>query len=326
MIVTNSPESSLFYTLRPADRDRRIDAVLAAALPLSRSRLQSLLRIGAVLADGLPPQPDAKLPPGTVIEVRLPPPEPTELTPEPMALDILFEDEHLLALNKPPGIVVHPSVGHPSGTLVHALLHHCGTSLTGIGGVARPGIVHRLDKDTSGLLLVAKTNPALDGLVAQFKNRVVRKWYLAYLIGCPRLPTGTWNGPIGRDPRHRQKMAVIPSGKSAETRFRLLHASPLASRVEVEILTGRTHQIRVHAAHAGHPVVGDTTYGRPHPHLRHAPIPRQLLHAHRLTLRHPVLQHPIHLEAPEPADFQQFALWLSSVPPLPPLPRHRAQR
>ncbi len=315
MNVPNFTETSHVYVIQPADQGQRLDAVLAAALPLSRSRLQALLRAGNVLAHGRVPEPKARLAPGTRIEVRVPAPQPANLTPEAIALDIIFEDEHFLALNKEPGRVVHPSVGHDSGTLVHALLHHCGPTLTGIGGTARPGIVHRLDKDTSGLLLVAKTAPALEGLAAQFKSRTLRKWYLAYLIGRLRQPCGTWLGPIGRDPRHRQKMTVLASGRPAESRFHVLAAADLACRVEIEILTGRTHQIRVHAAHAGHPVVGDSIYGRRRPWEREAGISRHLLHAARLVFHHPVTGHPITLEAPEPPDFRNFSCWLENASP-----------
>lgn len=308
----NLTETPLSYEVTHEDVHLRIDSLLASRLPLSRSRIQTLLRNGHILADGRIPEPKAKLPPGTRIEIRPPPPAPSTLAPEPIPLRILFEDEHFLALDKPPGRVVHPSAGHGSGTLVHALLHHCGPSLSGIGGTARPGIVHRLDKETSGLLLVAKTTPALDGLAAQFKSRSLRKIYLAYLSGHPRQPSGSWTGPIGRDPRHRQRMAIVPTGRPAESRFRLLASHPLASRAEIEILTGRTHQIRVHASAAGHPVVGDPLYSRPKPWHHHAPIPRLLLHAHRLTFSHPITRQPMELEAPEPEDFLAFAHWLAS--------------
>ncbi|GAB4241459.1 MAG: RluA family pseudouridine synthase [Candidatus Methylacidiphilales bacterium] len=317
--VIKTSSASYIYVIQDKDLGQRLDVLLAAALPFSRARLQALLRAGHIRVEGHSVEPKTKLPPGTRVEVQVPPPRSVELRPEPIPLEILFEDEHFLALNKPPGRVVHPSAGHDTGTLVHALLHHCGSSLKGIGGTARPGIVHRLDKDTSGLLLVAKTEPALEGLATQFKKRSLRKWYLAYLIGQLRQPSGAWLGPIGRDPRHRQRMAVIPSGRPAESRYRVLASSDKASRVEIEIRTGRTHQIRVHAAHAGHPVVGDAAYGRRRAWERDAGINRHMLHAARLSLVHPISGQPIELEAPEPTDFIEFAHWLGGKTVEPPI-------
>ncbi len=283
----------------------RLDAWLAAAHPaISRSRWKQLIESGRVTLNGAPAlKPNTPLAPGDTLLCIFPPPEPAGLVATDIPLDILFEDADLIVLNKPPGLVIHPAPGHAADTLVNALLHHC-TDLAGIGGELRPGIVHRLDKDTSGVLVVAKNEQAVASLVAQFSAHTVEKEYLALVWGTPKKPAGVIELPIGRHPVHRKKVAVTDKGRPALTRYETLAAGPLASLLRVRIETGRTHQIRVHMARLGHPVVGDTTYGR----ARHGlpdglAIPRQMLHAHSLKLLHPRTGAPLAFTAPPPPDF-----------------------
>ena len=286
-------------------RALRLDAHLAAIHPaISRSRWKQLIEDGRVALNGVPVRkPNTALAAGDELRCTLPAPAPVGLVAADIPLDILYEDSDLIALNKPAGLVVHPAPGHAADTLVNALLHHC-ADLQGIGGELRPGIVHRLDKDTSGVLVVAKNEAAVANLVAQFSAHTVEKEYLALVWGAPKKPTGVVELPIGRHPVHRKKMAVVAKGRPAVTRYETLAAMPLASLLRVRIETGRTHQIRVHLAHLGHPVVGDATYGR----ARHGlpadlEIPRQMLHAHRLKLAHPRDGRPMEFTAPPPADF-----------------------
>lgn len=242
--------------------------------------------------------------PGERIAVEIPPPEPAALRPEAIPLDIVYEDTDLLVVNKAQGLTVHPGAGRATGTLVHAVLAHC-PGLPGIGGERRPGIVHRLDKDTSGLIVVAKTEAALRGLQAEIAARRARREYLALVHGAVARETGTIDAPIGRDPRHRTRMAVVPSGRRAVTHFRVAERFRDATLLDVRLDTGRTHQIRVHCASIGHPVVGDPTYGR-----RANPwnLRRQALHAHRLTFRHPATGEEMRFTAAVPADMEA-ALW-----------------
>lgn len=231
-----------------------------------------------------------------------------------MALAIVYEDAELIVLDKPAGLVVHPAPGNPDGTLVNALLAHAGTSLGGIGGVLRPGIVHRLDKDTSGLMVIAKTEAAEAALAAAFRTRTIDRAYFALCWGLPAPASGEFSEPIGRDPRERKRMAVRAGGKPALTRYRVLASfSGAAALLECRLGSGRTHQIRVHLAHAGHPLIGDPVYLRrippasrnlPEP-ARHAALdfPRQALHAARLGFPHPTNGRPLAFEAPPPADF-----------------------
>ncbi|MBS0661134.1 MAG: RluA family pseudouridine synthase [Verrucomicrobia bacterium] len=294
----------------------RLDLFLAAALPgLTRSRLQGLIKAGKVVLDG---QPAAKsgqlLRGGERIRVEEQPPAPLEAVAQDIALDVLFEDDDLLVLNKPPGLVTHPAPGHPDGTLVNALLHHCATLSRG-SAEARPGIVHRLDKDTSGLLVVAKNDPAHLSLARQFEERSTEKFYLALVRGWPRGESGRIDAPIGRHRTDRKKMAVVAAGagRSALTTWRVLQrfgpeALGLpAALVECQLHTGRTHQIRVHLKHLGHPILGDATYGGPVKGVRPEPA-RQLLHAWRLALAHPRTGQRLSFEAPPPADFGLAAL------------------
>lgn len=296
-----------------ADAGRRLDSFLAERLAeLSRSRLQALIRDGHVrIAAGVITEPSWRVKPAERIVVSVPLAEPAIPLGEPMPLDILFEDEHLIVLVKPAGLVVHPAPGHGGGTLVNALIAHCGESLSGIGGVKRPGIVHRLDKDVSGVLVVAKHDRAHLGLAAQFSLHTVQRVYEAIVWGVPSPPQGRIDQPIGRHPQDRVRMAVVAGGKRAVTSYRLLAAAGTkAARVEARLETGRTHQIRVHLASLGNPIVGDTLYTRkklppttPEARAYLAGLGRLALHARELGLDHPVTGARLHLEAPPPALF-----------------------
>ncbi len=230
----------------------------------------------------------------------LPAPTSTEVQPEDIPLDILHEDAHIIAINKPAGLVVHPAPGNENGTLVNALLHHC-DDLAGIGGEIRPGIVHRLDKDTSGVIIVAKTDPALTELSRQFKARETKKEYQAITHGIPSQPSGRIETTIGRHPIHRKKMAAeVRTGRHAVSNYEITEAFERAALLRIRIETGRTHQIRVHMAHIKHPIIGDKLYGRTHANAIKAD--RQMLHAAKLTVVHPSTGEPIHFSAPVPLD------------------------
>lgn len=282
----------------------RLDRLLADQLPdISRTRVQELIRSGQVLVDGAPAErPGLRLAGGERVRGQLPPPVASALTPEAIALDVVFENGDVLIVNKPAGMVVHPAAGHAHGTLVHAALAHA-PDLRGVGGELRPGVIHRLDKDTSGLILLAKHDQAHQFLQAQFKARSVEKVYLALVEGHPPTPQGRVEAPIGRDPRQRQRMAVVPAGRGreAETTFRVLESFGEHALVEVRPHTGRTHQIRLHLAFLGCPVLGDRVYGRRRASLR---VERQMLHAWRLRVLLPGEQAPRALEAPAPPDFE----------------------
>lgn len=290
--------------------EERLDKVLVQKLPeFSRARLQSLIKDGKVSLNGrVVTKTGFAVQPQQQIQILLPPPEPSSLQPEPIPLDIVFENGDLLIINKPAGMVVHPSPGHGQGTLVHGILAYH-PDLEGVGGERRPGIVHRLDKDTSGLLLVAKNDRAHRWLQEQFRNRQVQKTYLALVDGHPPTPQGRIEAPIGRDPAHRQRMSVLPPGKGREaiTEYRVRESFRQHALLEVHPLTGRTHQIRVHMAFLGCPLVGDTLYGHRRPSLS---LQRHFLHAARLTLRLPGEREPRTFEAPLPADLQALLEWL----------------
>ena len=282
----------------------------------SRARVQGLMKAGRVKLNGVPClRATAKTKPGDVVTLEIPPPVPAEPEPEDIPLSILFEDDDLLALDKPAGLVVHPAPGHLTGTLVNALLHHC-PGLSGIGGVARPGIVHRLDQDTSGVMVVAKSQRAMDVLTREFASHAnIRKTYLALVHGSPSPLEGRIENLIGRCPFDRKKMAVVErNGKIAVTNYRVERALASLSLVQCQIETGRTHQIRVHMATAlGCPIVGDAVYGRPGWDKKLVPIPRrQLLHAWRLELKHPVTRQSLVLEAPVPEDLNRYVLGRST--------------
>lgn len=290
---------------------QRTDKVLAEKLGLSRTRLQALWAEGRVEAGGLRLKVGGTPTPGQQVTVAVPAPAAAEVRAEDLPLDILYEDQDLIVVNKAPGMVVHPGAGHHEGTLVGALLFHCAGRLSGIGGVARPGIVHRLDRETSGVLVAAKHDAAHQALARQFKDRTLEKTYLAFVCGTPRVRSGTWDGPIRRHPQHRQKMAVAPGGRTSRTDYQVRQAWGRASLLELVLHTGRTHQIRVHAAYAGHPVVGDAVYGRRRVWPPESGVDRHLLHAWKLVLRHPGTQKPLALEAPIPQDFIRFQNWLA---------------
>ena len=295
----------------------RLDRVLLERHPeLSRSRIEGLVKAGLVTVNGAAAaKAGQKVDAADEIAVTIPPPVPAVPEPEDIPLAVVYEDDDLLVLDKPAGLVVHPAPGHPSGTLVNALLHHC-PDLSGIGGVARPGIVHRLDQDTSGLLAVAKSQPAMDGLTRAFaSHRDVEKTYLAVCHGRPRLDSGRIEDLIGRHPVDRKRMAIVErNGKKAITNWRLKTSqtsqtsqSSRTSLIECRIETGRTHQIRVHMASLGCPVVGDRLYGKPALDRRLDPVPaRQMLHAWKLTLWHPTRGERMSFVAPVPADMRPY--------------------
>jgi 23S rRNA pseudouridine1911/1915/1917 synthase len=282
----------------------RLDQFLRRELPEhSRAFLQKLIEQGDVRVNGKPSKPSHTVHAGDEISIEIPPPRPLAARPEEIPLDVLFEDADLIVVNKPAGLVVHPAAGNQEHTLVNALLHHCRGELAGIGGVERPGIVHRLDKGTSGCIVVAKTDFAHQALVAQFKSRGVKKIYRAVCWGKLAKPSGRIETVIGRSERDRKKMSVrVTRGRQAVTDYRVLKQFPSFALVELHIHTGRTHQIRVHMAHIGHPVVGDATYGRK-PEI---PVARMMLHAYKLGFTHPRTQQFVEFTAPVPEDMEKL--------------------
>ncbi|MGD9417406.1 MAG: RluA family pseudouridine synthase [Verrucomicrobiota bacterium JB025] len=286
----------------------RLDAFLAAQLTeLSRSRIQTLIREQFITLNGDPAKPRDPVKPGDKISIVIPEAVPLENAPQDIPLDILHEDEHIVVLNKAHGMVVHPGPGNPDGTLVNALLHHCKGQLSGIGGVERPGIVHRLDKDTSGCLVVAKTDTAHQSLVSQFAEReTMEKLYLAVTRGVPTPAKDTIFTHIGRHPVNRQKMAVVnpPGGKPAITDYQVLHtdASTRTALVLCHLHTGRTHQIRVHLHHKGAPIVADPIYGKKSSPAATLPD-RLMLHAWKLSFEHPATGNTVKFQAPIPREF-----------------------
>lgn len=302
----------------------RLDLYLAGSLPqLSRSRAAQLVADGLVLVNGLQPRKSYRVAAGDLVDVVIPAPQPAPVAAEAIPLDIVYQDEDLLVLDKAAGIVVHPSAGHASGTLVHALLHHV-TDLSGIGGELRPGIVHRLDRDTSGLMLVAKNDAAHRRLSAALKRREIRRVYIVAAWGHLASDTVDVDAPIGRARNDRKRMAVVSDGRPARTRFRRTARWRAADMLEAELDTGRTHQIRVHLAHIGHPVVGDRTYGHTPergisgPARRWAEelarrVPRQFLHAAQLRFEHPRTGALLHFAAALPAELAAAAEWAEAT-------------
>jgi 23S rRNA pseudouridine1911/1915/1917 synthase len=286
----------------PQDEGKRLDVLLAQRFPdLSRSRIQRLIDGGMVTVSGVQkPQPSLRVRPGMQISLIVPPPPPSELKPQTIPVRVIYADNDVIVVDKPAGLVVHPAPGHRESTLVNALLAEF-PDLAQAGGL-RPGIVHRLDKDTSGLMVVARNERAKKSLIDQIKSRKVLKLYLALLWGCPDPPEGTINSPIGRHPIHRKKMAVVPWGRPAVTHYRVLRRVGPFCLVEVRLETGRTHQIRVHFAHLGHPVAGDATYARP----RKPSPPRQFLHAWKLGLILPSSGQWKEFTSPLPPDLADF--------------------
>lgn len=280
----------------------------------SRERLKALIAAGDVLVDGTRARPSARLRPGQTVSVAVPEPVPATAAPEDIPLTVVYEDAHLLVVDKPAGLVVHPGAGTSSGTLVNALLHHV-KGLSGVGGVLRPGIVHRLDRGTSGLLVVAKDDATHRALAHQFSGRSVEKEYLALVLGVPAAREGTVTAPIGRDPVHRKRMSVrAPRGREARSTYRVIEALDGTALLRVRIHTGRTHQIRVHLASLGHPVAGDATYGGHRtPACRSAgarealrALDRPALHAARLSFDHPATGQRMAFESPLPRDLERL--------------------
>lgn len=296
---------------------QRLDKALADASGLSRERVKALLTEGRITLSGkIAAQASLKPAAGTSFAITVPEAAPASAQAQDIPLTVVFEDEHLIVVDKPAGLVVHPAAGNLDGTLVNALLHHCRGQLSGIGGVARPGIVHRIDKDTSGLLVVAKTDAAHEGLARQFADHSLERAYLAIVAGRPVPPAGTVRGAIGRSSHDRKKMALVEEGrgKHAVTHFRMLEPLKDASLVECRLETGRTHQVRVHLASIGHPLLGDPVYGRTPPRLRsllsaHG-FRRQALHAAELGLVHPVTGKRLHWRSELPADMRELLVEL----------------
>jgi 23S rRNA pseudouridine1911/1915/1917 synthase len=303
----------------------RLDAFVGGALPeLSRTRAAQLIAEDRVQLNGRPARKSERVEAGDVVEVEIPAPEPSTVEAEAIPLDVVHEDRDLLVVSKPAGLVVHPAPGHRTGTLVNALLHHV-QDLSGIGGVKRPGIVHRLDKDTSGLMIIAKHDRAHRRLAAALKRREIRRTYEAACWGHLAEDRVTVEAPVGRSSRDRKRMAVVATGRPAVTHFERLARWPAADLVRADLETGRTHQIRVHLAHTGHPVVGDPVYGvsgargisgrdRPWAAELERRVPRQFLHARRLEFDHPRTGERLVLESPLPPDLQAVLDWISEGP------------
>ena len=292
----------LTFTIKQEESSVRIDRYLAEQCPeFSRSYLQKLLKEQKVTADGRPVKANYKIHPGAEIQVEIPDMEVPDIRPEDIPLDILYEDEHLLVVNKPKGMVVHPAAGHTEGTLVNAVMAHCGDNLSGINGVLRPGIVHRIDKDTTGALVICKEDAVHRDLAEQLKEHSIKRRYRAIVQGNLKEDEGTIEGPIGRHPTDRKKMAInYKNGKDAVTHYKVLERFGQYTYIECRLETGRTHQIRVHMTSIGHPLLGDTVYGSfKNPfHLQ-----GQTLHAMILGFRHPVTGEYIEFEAPLPDYF-----------------------
>jgi 23S rRNA pseudouridine1911/1915/1917 synthase len=290
----------------------RLDRALAAAVPtLSRERLKVLTKAGALTREGKALRdPATKVKGDERFTLSVPDPTPAHNEPQDIPLPIVFEDEHLLVIDKPAGLVVHPAAGNYDGTLVNALLHHCGCSLSGIGGVARPGIVHRIDKDTSGLLVIAKHDKAHEGLAKQFADHSIDRRYLAIVSGVPRQAEGSVDAPLARSPQNRKKIAIMPRGKRAVTHWKRLELLRDAALVECRLETGRTHQVRVHMASIGHPLIGDPVYGRGksvhRDLLNQLDFKRQALHAAHLGFVHPVTKGRLSFDSALPSDMQEL--------------------
>jgi 23S rRNA pseudouridine1911/1915/1917 synthase len=328
-------------TVAEANAGERLDRTLALTIAdLSRSRLKALILAGEVTIGGRTVRdPGHRVNAGDAVTVALPPPEPAAPAPEPIPLDIVFEDDAIVVIDKPRGMVVHPAAGKTTGTLVNALIAHCGESLSGIGGVRRPGIVHRLDKDTTGLMVVAKTDRAHASLAAQFADHgrtgPLKRGYLAFVWGAPDRPRGTIDQPIDRHPHARDKMAVREGGREAITHWEVLErflgqggerapGKPVASLLACRLETGRTHQIRVHLAHAGHPLIGDPVYGPgfrtkiallgPQAAEAVEALGRQALHAYLLAIEHPVTGQSLEFRSELPGDLARLRTCLGAEP------------
>lgn len=283
------------------DAGKRLDAWLAEQTELTRSAVQKLMEEGRVTAAGKTLAKNTRLTGGETVSVELPEPEAVDIVPQNIPLDVVYEDEDVIVVNKPTGMVVHPAPGHPDGTLVNALLYHCGESLSGVGGQKRPGIVHRIDRDTSGLIIAAKNDAAHLALAAQLADHTLARTYECLAVGNFREDSGTVNAPIGRHPVDRKRMAVVrQGGREAVTHWEVIARYPGVTHLRCRLETGRTHQIRVHLAHIGHPILGDTVYGakKPVPGLT-----GQCLHAVGLRFLHPRTGEPVELTCPLPEEF-----------------------
>ena len=288
----------------PEAAGQRLDAYVAEAVEgLTRSAAQRLLAQGQITVNGGSAAKNYKLTGGEAIAVTLPEPEPTEAVPQNIPLDVVYEDADVIVVNKPVGMVVHPAPGHPDGTLVNALLYHCGESLSGIGGEIRPGIVHRIDRDTSGLIIAAKNDAAHLALAAQLEDHSLCRLYEAVAMGRFREDKGTVDAPIARHPTDRKRMAVVPGGRRAATHWEVVAQYPGCAHIRCRLETGRTHQIRVHMAHIGHPLYGDTVYGAKKPA---ADMTGQCLHASALTFVHPRTGERMTLTCPLPEEFTRL--------------------
>lgn len=277
----------------------RLDQFLAAQdLKLTRSRLRNLINDGMARLNGQTARPSQKVRSGDRVSLTVPQPRELGVAPQFLPLDVVYQDGQIVVVDKPAGLPVHPGPGHPDGTLVNALLARC-PDIQGVGGVIRPGIVHRLDKDTSGLMMVAKTEEAHHNLSAQIKDRQVTKGYLALTVGIPQASRGSIDAPIARDPRNRKRMAVVVGGREARTRYEVVAAFDGYALVELYLETGRTHQARVHLAYLGHPLLGDAVYGKRSPLLSH-----HFLHAQRLAFRHPTTGEPLDFQVPLPPELE----------------------
>lgn len=295
------------WTISQEQGGIRLDALLAKELDISRSQAQQWLENGLVMSGEKVLSKKEKLKAGASVVVNIPDPVAYEIEAENIPLDIVYEDEHLLVVNKPKGMVVHPAAGHYTGTLVNALMHHCGDSLSGINGVLRPGIVHRIDMDTSGLLMIAKSDAAHQGLAEQIKEHSFTRIYEAMIVGHPKNDSGTINAPIGRHPHNRKKMAVISgNSKEAITHYEVLMRYSGYSHIRVKLETGRTHQIRVHMAHIGHPVAGDTVYGAEKQPKICQNLNGQCLHAKCVGFVHPITGEELYFESELPTYFTDF--------------------
>ncbi len=287
----------------------RLDAFLSADGALTRSQAARLIAEGRVRVNGKPAAKSARLSGGETVTVDVPQLRETALPPQDIPLDVVYEDDDVIVVNKPTGLVVHPAPGHPDGTLVNALLHHCGDSLSGIGGEKRPGIVHRIDRDTSGLIIAAKNDAAHLALSAQLKDHSLSRTYECLVTGNMKQDSGTVDAPIGRSSADRKKMAVVPTGRRAVTHWEVVARYPGVTHLRCRLETGRTHQIRVHMAYIGHPILGDTVYGakKPVPGLT-----GQCLHATGLRFVHPRTGEPVELHCPLPPEFTAMLQKLQS--------------
>jgi 23S rRNA pseudouridine1911/1915/1917 synthase len=293
------------FSVSASDGGERLDQYLAGVAGLSRNQIQRLIAEGSVKVNGEAVAKNHRLHGGEKVELNIPEPVAAEPSPENIPIDILYEDEFLAVLSKPAGLVVHPAPGHADGTLVNALLYSM-EDLPGVGGVTRPGIIHRLDRDTSGLMVIAKNDEAVARLQKMVKERELKRIYLALVHGVPKTRYGTIDAPIGRDPKNRKKMAVRAEGsRPAMTHFEILKQYKQASELQVELVTGRTHQIRVHMAYIGHPVVGDPEYGVQGSLERELGLQRQFLHAFRISFTHPLSGLEMTFEDGLPADLEE---------------------